>query len=102
MSGEQREVHSAEELSAAVADKKVGQITIAADLSELPMLRISPGQILRAAGEERPCSSRRDRMVFNSRLIINSKIFICTPIKIGALCSTTRAWITLGVSSCAI
>ena len=51
MSGEQREVHSAEELSAAVADKKVGQITIAADLSELPMLRISPGQILRAAGE---------------------------------------------------
>jgi hypothetical protein len=52
MSGEQLNVHASSELLAAVADKDVRQIAIAADLSDLPMLRLLPGQMLSAANEK--------------------------------------------------
>ena len=46
----EREVSSSDELVAAAADAQVRSITVLASLTDVPTLRLSPGQTLRATG----------------------------------------------------
>jgi hypothetical protein len=47
---EQRQVATAAQLAAAAADPAVADIVVAANLSRVPTLRLSPGQTLKGAG----------------------------------------------------
>ena len=46
MNGEKREVSTVSELQAAAANTEVRQIVVSASISEMPTLRMSPGQML--------------------------------------------------------
>ncbi|MGH8461811.1 MAG: hypothetical protein ACRESS_09410 [Stenotrophobium sp.] len=52
MSKEQRKVSTTAELLAAAADASVRQITVAANLTSVPTLRLSPGQTLTGGGDQ--------------------------------------------------
>lgn len=52
-------VFTAEELIAATQNKKVPEISVSADLADLPPLRLMPGQILRSASERHAVLSFR-------------------------------------------
>lgn len=52
MSTEARKVSTRAELLAAAADRGVGTIAVAADLTDLPTFRLSPGQTLVAANRK--------------------------------------------------